>query len=176
MKTRTGIVVLWALAIVGSSCKAGTPSPPPTSTAKSTTSTSVPSTLRPPSATPSDLAFCVQDVNRYRARVRQAPVRQSANLESFAADGARVDAAANEPHYHYRTARGGAMNLYENEMLRADLAGLRSVQGSIQTMNELIWAEGPSGGHYRNALGARTVLGCGVYIANDQITIVQDFQ
>jgi hypothetical protein len=118
----------------------------------------------------------VQDVNRYRARVGQALVGQSANLESFATDGARVDAAANEPHYHYRMARGGAMGLYENEMLRADLAGLRTVQGSIQTMNELMWAEGPSGGHYTNALGARTVLGCGVYIANGQITIVQDFR
>jgi hypothetical protein len=41
---------------------------------------------------------------------------------------------------------------------------------------EGFYGEGPSGGHYQNLEGQFSQVGCGVYIANQRITLIQDFR
>ena len=38
------------------------------------------------------------------------------------------------------------------------------------------YGEGPSGVHYQNLEGPFSQVGCGVYIANQRITLIQDFR
>src|SRR5262245_49560136 len=54
-----------------------------------------------------DLAFCVAETNRYRARHGKPRLRRSAELEAYAAAGARYDTAARRAHKHFKDTRGG---------------------------------------------------------------------
>ena len=64
-----------------------------------------------------DLAFCVAETNRYRARQGKPSLRRSAALEAYAATGARYDTAARRPHKHFDDTRGGNLAFAENECL-----------------------------------------------------------
>ena len=128
------------------------------------------------SATAADLAFCVQDINAYRARVGIASrYSESAALETFAALGAQQDSVSGQAHGHFEGTLGGAVG--ENELLNGSFTTGIGVQAAIQSANAQFFSEGPGGGHYEHlvSLTLRQV-GCGVYIANGRITIVEDFQ
>lgn len=154
----------WLLCLLAWSCGPNTPSTPTATVATST-------------ATAADLAFCIQDTNALRARVGAAPVLRDTTLEAFAADGARLDAASGVIHQHFQLS-GPSLpgNRYENEILNIDAASLGTIQAAMHAMNNLWFAEGPSGGHYQNTLGPQVRLGCGVFLQKGLITIVQDFQ
>lgn len=121
-----------------------------------------------------DLVFCVEETNRYRARAGKAPLRRSTDLESFAAEGARHDHLARAPHQHFRRFASGTMA--ENEVPRWPLDQPESVQSVIRAGWSSFWAEGPGGGHFRNLTGNWSEVGCGVYILNGEVTIVQEFR
>ena len=55
-----------------------------------------------------------------------------------------------------------------------DYAG--GVEPTIRQGLADMWAEGPGGGHYENMRGEYTELGCGIYIEDGSITVVQDFR
>ena len=64
----------------------------------------------------------------------------------------------------------------ESELLAQPLAILGSVQGAMQQALAGFYADGPTGEHYPNLEGPYTMVGCGVYIATNWITLVQDFR
>jgi uncharacterized protein YkwD len=130
-----------------------------------------------PRPTTADLIFCVDETNRYRAMRNRPTLSRSTTLEAFAADGARNDGLSNVPHQHVSTTpmpRSGPWG--ENEVLRWPYNLSPTVQGIIAQAIASFYAEGPGGGHYENVVGPFAQLGCGVYVDNNGMTIIQDFQ
>jgi uncharacterized protein YkwD len=135
--------------------------------------------VAPPPPVPRGLgpeAYCVVETNRYRALDGLAPLERSAELEAFAAAGARLDARTRRPHHHFSTATypHPYTQMGENEIpwwpepkdgvtevVRAGLAGM--------------YAEGAGGGHHDNLVGPFTHMGCGVHVEGGAVTVVQDF-
>lgn len=169
------VVVAAVLLLTGalSDC-GGSPSTP--SNSGTNPSSPTPTPTLPSGVTAADLAFCVQETNRYRAMVGDRSVTESAALETYAADGARIDATAQTPHSHFLSTNGGGVAFAENEIPWWPLASYGTVQAVMQQGLAMMWAEGPSGGHYQNLVGPYTETGCGVYLANGAITVTQDFR
>ena len=84
-----------------------------------------------------------------------------------------VNAPPRACHTATLTARAAA-SFAENEALLWSQSG--TIQDTIQQAIALFHAEGPGGGHYQNLEGPYTQVGCGVYIATGNITLVQDFR
>jgi hypothetical protein len=126
-----------------------------------------------------DLAFCVAETNRYRARYALPPLRRSAELEAYAATGARYDTAARTPHKHFDDTRGGHLAYAENECLSFHGWSLQfgggSVRGTLIKCLRTFYDEGPGGGHHQNMMGEYRSLGCAVHVAGGGVTIVQDY-
>jgi uncharacterized protein YkwD len=128
-----------------------------------------------PATTDADLAFCITETNRYRAMRGRSPVTRSSTLETYAADGARIDTQANTPHQHFTSGNGGGVALAENEFLNIFGNGSVTTQSAIQTAIAWFYSQGPGEGHYENMMGFGT-LGCGVYRTSSLISVVQDFR
>jgi hypothetical protein len=129
------------------------------------------------SVTAADLAFCVQDINSYRARVGGlSNYGESPTMESFAAIGAQTDGVSGQAHSHFITTLGG-LAVSENEELNATFATGTTIQSAIQAADATFFAEGSTGSDYQHLVSSTlTEVGCGVYIANGHITIVEDFR
>jgi hypothetical protein len=167
------IVVVAVLLLTGALSDCGGSSSTPSN---SGTNPSSPTPTLPTGVTAADLAFCVQETNRYRAMVGDRSVTESAALEAYAADGARIDATAQTSHLHFTSTNGGGVAIAENEIPWWPLASFGTVQAVMQQGLAAMWAEGPSGIHYRNLVGPYTETGCGVYLANGEVTVAQDFR
>jgi len=125
-----------------------------------------------------DLAFCVAETNRYRARHGKPPLRRSAELEAYAAAGARFDTAARRAHEHFEDTPG-KLAYAENECPSFAGWSLKSAGGTVRGVLtkclRSFYDEGPGGGHYESMMGEYGTLGCGVYVDGDGVSIVQDY-
>jgi hypothetical protein len=124
----------------------------------------------------SDLAFCVEETNRFRAMDGHAALARSAEVEAYATAGAAYDHTAT-PHAHFSSDSGGGIAFAENE---CPVSGNWFVMGDPRTTttecNTAFYSEGPGGGHYDNMMGSYATVGCGVFVdVNQGVTIVQDF-
>jgi Cysteine-rich secretory protein family len=125
-------------------------------------------------ASASDLQHCVDVINSYRAKVGAAPVTRASALETYAAAGAQSDSASGSAHGHFVATSGGGVASAENE-----LPGWRgSIPSVLDQGTQLMFDEGPGGGHYDNMVNARyTQAGCGTFVtAGGLVWVVQDFQ
>jgi hypothetical protein len=129
----------------------------------------------PTHATETDLIFCVAETNRYRASAGKNPLTRAPDLEAFAAAGAQEDGEKHQAHAHFDRLLGGPA-FAENELPWWPLAQFGSVQETMRQGIAVFYQEGPSGGHFRNLMGPYTQIGCGVYIADRDITVVQNFR
>jgi len=120
-----------------------------------------------------EMAFCVDEINRYRALVGQPALTRSGPLENYAADSARVDAAARVPHKHFTEQNGGGVARAENELLAWPNFDVHAV---LEQGLASMWNEGPSGEHYQIMIGRYTEVGCGLAVTGADITIAQDFR
>jgi len=152
--------------LVVSACGPAFPNAPSTSTSSSSNLT----------ATAADLAFCVADINGYRAQANRPALAESIALETFAAAGAQTDAASGVPHTHFTASNGAGIATAENEFLTADRQLFPTIQNAMHGANALFWAEGPTGSHYQTLVGPYTQVGCGVFVANGTVTVVQDYR
>jgi len=169
MRTSLRLALIMTVGLMGSHCGGGAND----QTAGSPASPSA----GPTSATPADLAYCVQDINRYRASVGRRPYTESPTLEAFAAIGAQQDSATGSAHSHFIAVNGGGVALAENEFLDQVLTGRETVQEAIHIANALFFGEGPGGGHYENLSStAFTQGGCGVFLQGAVITVTEDFR
>jgi hypothetical protein len=120
-----------------------------------------------------ELTFCISEVNRYRGLANLPALERSGTLESFAAESARIDGIAGEPHQHFSTNNGGGVAFAETELLRWK-------NGSVHTVIEKglskMWEEGPGGEHRDILIGAYTQIGCGIFIGNTGVTVAQDYR
>ena len=56
------------------------------------------------------------------------------------------------------------------------MASVGGVRGALEQGLQMMWDEGPSGGHYRNMVAQRSELGCGIFVNGSEVTIVQEFR
>jgi len=126
-----------------------------------------------PQADP-NLAFCVQETNRYRAMVGRPALVESTSIEAFAAAAAQADTQSGVPHGYYRSHDPGFGA--ENEAPNWYLPYYGSAHNLIAQAIAAFWSEGPGGGHYENIVGPYSQLGCGFYQNGTDLTVVQDFR
>ena len=129
--------------------------------------------FNPITVSAADLAFCVQEVNRYRATVGAGPLSQQAALEATAAQAAQSDHQSGEAHGWVRRNGGPAEN-QAPRWSRASSGG--NAQTFISRALQLMWAEGPGGGHYENMRGRFAATGCAIYSDTATATFVQHFR
>ena len=122
---------------------------------------------------PAETNFCVDEINRYRATVNLPGLTRSIDLESYAAESARVDGLAHQPHQHFSETNGGGIALAENELLTWPNG---DIHGVIQRGLGVMWTTGPSGTHYKIMAGAYTQVGCGIFVNDHDVTVAQDFR
>lgn len=120
-----------------------------------------------------ELSFCRDEINRYRAGANRPPLARSQALEDFAARGAEIDHTVRIPHHHFTMTNGGGTAAAETEILWWQGGTVRTVirQGLAQ-----MWQAGVQGAHYRVLVGSYTEVGCGLFIDDGQVTVVQDFR
>jgi hypothetical protein len=101
---------------------------------------------------------------------------RSTAIESYAAQSAMQDGTAHVAHEHVnQSPPSGTWG--ENEITWWPVVMYQSTREVIQSGLARMWDEGSGGGHYRNMVATLfTQMGCGVYIANGEITVTQDFQ
>ncbi len=109
----------------------------------------------------SDEAYCVELINQYRAMLGKPPYTLSMELQSSATQAAMADSQSGIPHGNFSFGGGGGASA-ENEIPGwPNEGGVREViRGGLQMM----WEEGPGGGHYENMAGDYREAGCGIAI------------
>jgi uncharacterized protein YkwD len=124
-----------------------------------------------------DLTYCIEVINGYRALVGQAPVQRSEAIEEYAAEGAYYDAQQGTSHAHFRDVSNFSLVDAENEIPGWDLGSYATIANVIDKGTEMMWGEGPGGGHYENIKGSHTKAGCGVYVTpSNRVWLIQDFK
>jgi uncharacterized protein YkwD len=126
-----------------------------------------------PAEVATEMGFCVDEVNRYRALADLPALARSEVLESFAAESARIDGEANRPHRHFTDTNGAGIARAETELLAWKNGSVHRV---IEQGLALMWSEGPDGEHIRILAGPYTQLGCGLSINSNGVTVAQDFR
>jgi hypothetical protein len=120
-----------------------------------------------------ELAYCVDEINRYRASIDVPALQRSAALEAFSAIVARHDATIREAHAYFRLTNGAGIARAETEILWWKN---QPVQQVIRKGLAQMWQAGPGGSHYGVLAGDYTEVGCGIFVANGDVTVAQDFR
>lgn len=121
----------------------------------------------------SELSFCADELNRYRASIGRPVLTRSGQLETFAAQSAEHDGTAHVAHHHFLMTNGGGTAMAETEILWWKNYAVKSV---IRDGLAQMWQAGPGGEHYDIIAGPYTEVGCGVFINNGEVTVTQDFR
>ena len=125
----------------------------------------------------SESAFCVSEINRMRASIGAAPLARTDRLETFATEAARVDTEEGVPHTHFRRTNGGNGTAFaENTIPWWKVSSHGSVRNVIREGLTQMWSQGPGGTHFENMRGNYSEVGCGVFVANGEVTVSQDFR
>lgn len=121
-----------------------------------------------------DAAYCVEVINGYRARAGAPPLARSAALEAFAMRAAEHDGRSGRRHGYFSQTSGGGVAWAENEI--PGWPG--DVRKVIAEGTEMMWDEGPGGGHHDNLASKRfKEVGCGIYVTpSKKVWITQDFR
>jgi uncharacterized protein YkwD len=125
------------------------------------------------------LQHCVDDINSYRATINVPAYTRASDLETFAAAGAESDSQTGEAHGHFIATNGGnGVAFAENEIPGWPLAQYGSLTAIMDQGMQMMWAEGPGGGHYDNMASTQyTLAGCGIYTTSDgSVWITTDFR
>ena len=125
----------------------------------------------------SESAFCVSEINRLRATIGAPALASTDRLENFATEAARVDTQEGVPHTHFRRTNGGNGTAFaENTIPWWKVSSHGNVRNVIREGLAQMWSQGPGGTHYENMRGNYTEVGCGVFTANGEVTVSQDFR
>ena len=159
-------------------------------TTVTTTHRVVPAT--PPPARPADpypsdplVRYNVERVNAYRARKNLAPYSYDQKISDFAMAGSQQLARDHSPHAHFRTLPQGqpgfGSKAAENQgdpsgVPPLDADRIKNGQKQIDTMLELMFSEGPGGGHYDNMMSTELRrIGVGVFYSGGRLYLTNDF-
>lgn len=152
------------------------PAPPAIREDDGTTLETTPGSSDASAAPPTDnslVAYCVGEINRYRATLGGTALPVWSEAASCTATQCQNDATSKQAHGSF----GQCTELGQNEC-----PGWGGWQGDPKTVIKdclaAMWAEGPGGGHYENM--RRTswrMASCEVYVApNGQVTAIQNFR
>ncbi len=119
---------------------------------------------------------CVDITNAFRQKASLPPLTRSPALEEYADAAAKNDGTAHGVHQYFKRMRGHRPSMAENELPWWSLSNNATIGRLIRTGIEMMWAEGASGGHYKNLAGPFKELGCGIYVHGDEVTVVQSFR
>jgi len=117
---------------------------------------------------------CVDRTNELRASIGLAPIPRLASAEPCVDGQAKSDSETGEAHGAFDACvdevkgwRGVAQN---------ECPGYASVESALGGCLDMMWAEGPGGGHYDNMTGKSTHTACGFYTTpKGKVWMVQDF-
>jgi Cysteine-rich secretory protein family len=129
------------------------------------------------------LQFCADETNRYRVMDGKAPVERNAELEQYASTGAQLDTEQQRSHGHFGDTQGGGIAATENAcyawMGWALDDGPDAVKDAVALCLQSFYDEGrgtgPFHAHYNILMGDNLKLGCGVFVLNGGVSILQDF-
>jgi len=117
---------------------------------------------------------CVDRTNSLRASIGLAPIPRLASAEPCADGQAKSDSESGKAH--------GAFDACLNQVekwkgvAQNECPGYRSVESTLGGCLDMMWAEGPGGGHYDNMVGGSTHTACGFYTTPEgKVWMVQDF-
>ncbi len=129
-------------------------------------------------AAAANLQFCLSEINRYRATLNRAALQQSSSLDDYAATAAEFDGSRHNAHaYANSTNFSGGYVRFENEIPWWSLRIYGSVRAVIRQGLATMWAQGPTGEHYQTMTHPATrEFGCGVYLGNGEVTVVQAYR
>ncbi|MEQ1910835.1 MAG: CAP domain-containing protein [Vicinamibacterales bacterium] len=170
MRRSLALSLLGLVGILSGSCSSMATSP----TGPSATQSAIPgATTDGATGTTTELAFCADEINRYRVSVGLPPLARSQPLEAFASAAAEKDAGVRIAHQHFRDTNGGGVSHAETEILWWKGQPVRDV---VQKGLAQMWRVGPGGEHYDIITGPYTQVGCGLFISNNEVTVAQDFR
>jgi uncharacterized protein YkwD len=129
-----------------------------------------------PATHESDLQFCVDQTNQYRATAGLPALKRSERLEAYAAKSARVDAGSRVPHQYFERTRGGGISMAETLVPWWPLSRYGSAREVVRRGLAAMWAEGRGGGHHDIIVGKYTEVGCGIYSDGVHVTVVQAYR
>jgi hypothetical protein len=146
-----------------------------------------PPPVRPADPYPADplVRYNVERVNAYRAKKGVAPLAYDSAISSFAIRGSEQLASDHTPHAHFAaSAKSSGVFPGAAAENQGDPGGVPSLDPDrarnghrqIDTMLELMFAEGPGGGHYDNMMNARfRRIGVGLVYAGGKLYMTNDF-
>jgi hypothetical protein len=117
---------------------------------------------------------CVDRVNELRASKGKGPIPRLASAEPCVDGQAKSDSESGKAH--------GAFDACLDQVPhwsgagQNECPGYESVEAALTSCLDMMWREGPGGGHYDNMMGDATHTACGFYTAPDgKVWMVQDF-
>lgn len=146
----------------------------------------------PPPARPADpfppdpiVKYNVDRVNQYRASVGLPPLLYDATISAFARQGSERLARDHTPHAHFADHAQGAPGFgsrsAENQgdprgVPALDPDPARNAMRQVDVMLELMWREGPGGGHYDTMVNPRLRrIGVGIVYVQGRMYMTNDF-
>jgi hypothetical protein len=117
---------------------------------------------------------CVDRTNELRASKGLAPIPRLSSAEPCVDGQAKADSESGKAHGSFdaclsqvKNWKGAAQN---------ECPGYRSVESTLGSCLDMMWAEGPGGGHYDNMVGDATLTACGFHTTPDgKVWMIQDF-
>ena len=161
-------------AVVFTGCGGDAPAGPPLPPSPSPPVARAAAPLPPPEPGAADR--CVELINEYRAGGGLPPLQQSAVLEHYAAEAAIHDGTSRRAHQYFSMTRGAGVATAENEIPWWPIGGTGGVDKVLDEALKAMWGEGPGGGHYENLAGPYEQAGCGIFVNEGHVTIVQAFR
>lgn len=117
---------------------------------------------------------CVNRTNALRATKGLSPIPRLASAEACADGQAKSDSESGKAHGAFDACLDqvkGWKGVAQNEC-----PNYGSVEDTLTTCLDAMWAEGPGGGHYDNMTGESTDTACGIYkTPAGKVWLVQDF-
>lgn len=119
-------------------------------------------------------ARCVERTNQLRAGLGLAPIPRLASAEPCADGQARSDSESGKAHGAFDACLGEVKHW--QGAAQNECPGYSSVESALGACLDMMWAEGPGGGHYDNMVGDSTRTACGLYTTpQGKVWLVQDF-
>jgi hypothetical protein len=116
---------------------------------------------------------CVDRANALRASIGLSPIPRLASAEPCVDGQAKSDSESGQAHGAFKACldqvkwTGAGQN---------ECPGYASVDSTLSACLDMMWAEGPGGGHYENIVGKSTHTACGFYTTPaGKVWMVQDF-
>lgn len=116
---------------------------------------------------------CVDRTNALRATKGLGPIPRLAKAEPCVDGQAKADSESGKPHSAFNACldqvkwKAAAQN---------ECPGYGSVEDTLTKCLDMMWAEGPGGGHYDAMVGGSTHTACGIYTTPaGKVWLVEDF-